>query len=302
MRIKVIQVSGLGNQLFQYAAGRYYSKKFGGDFRIAVSPAESAVSHGVFARPFLLSHFLIAAPYAPITRLDRAMLSARRQIQASLALLKKIARIEIFPEPVQQRYHFLDSLPIPLETRLLYLLGYWQNYPLVKALELELRSELAFRHPAEGKTLAMQRQIEGTPQSVSLHLRRGDYTLAAEGNIALPLSYYERATAIMESRLGDPTFFIFSDDMGYAREHLPAGLKKVFVDHNDDFSSHEDLRLMSSCQHHIIANSSFSWWGAWLNSDPAKIVVAPRNWLLTEESCFPDLLPPEWIQLNTIRG
>jgi hypothetical protein len=138
-------------------------------------------------------------------------------------------------------------------------------------------------------------QIAACRNPVSLHVRRGDYTLAAEGKIALPLSYYASAIAYCQARLEDPTFFVFSDDMEFARANLPGNPRAVFVDHNDDASSHEDLRLMSACRHHIIANSSFSWWGAWLNPRADKIVYAPKYWLLNRDSYFPDLFPASWL-------
>ena len=301
MLIVVRQKSGLGNQLFQYAAGRYYAKQCAADLRIAVEPARSAHSHGVFSRPFLLSHFSISAPFGALSRLDRAMLSGQGWLRTARNLLRRASDVEVFSESVSQRYRFLSSLPLRPGTKTLYLVGYWQTYRLIEAVEEELRSDLAFSTPPERETLAMQHQIKMTPQSVSLHLRRGDYTLAAEGNIALPLSYYMRAISMMESRLKCPTFFIFSDDMAYAKRHLPTGLRAVFVEHNNDFSSHDDLRLMACCENHIIANSTFSWWGAWLNDRRDKIVVAPRHWLRTEESYFPDLLPPDWLLLDTLR-
>ena len=125
-------------------------------------------------------------------------------------------------------------------------------------------------------------------------MRRGDYTLAAEHNVALPLDYYLRAIDFIRARFEDPFFFIFSDDIEFARQNLPAGIRRVFVEGNDDASSQEDQRLMAACQHHIIANSSFSWWGAWLNPSSSKTVIAPRNWLGRPGSYYPGLLPPDW--------
>jgi len=160
---------------------------------------------------------------------------------------------------------------------------------------------LRLREPATGNNQSLLEQIDAAPVSVSLHVRRGDYTLAAEGNIALPLDYYHRAIDLIRQRFDDPVFFIFSDDIEFARKNLPAGMRQVFVEGNDDLSSHEDLRLMAACQHHIIANSSFSWWGAWLNPSSEKVVVAPRHWLLSPESAFEDLLPPTWYALDSLR-
>lgn len=102
------------------------------------------------------------------------------------------------------------------------------------------------------------------------------------------------AVSTFKQRLGDPTFFVFSDDIQFVKEYLPRNVPMVFVDHNDDYSAHEDLRLMSSCHHQIIANSTFSWWGAWLNPRTDKMVIAPKQWYNTEDSYFPDLLPKTW--------
>ena len=126
-------------------------------------------------------------------------------------------------------------------------------------------------------------------------MRRGDCTVAATNRVDLPLEYYLNAISTIKERLGDPTFFVFSDDIPFVKEYLPQNLAMVFVDHNDDFSAHEDLRLMSSCHHHIIANSTFSWWGAWLNPRTDKMVIAPKHWYNTEDSYYPDLLPQTWL-------
>jgi hypothetical protein len=130
---------------------------------------------------------------------------------------------------------------------------------------------------------------------VSLHIRRGDSTLPWEGKVVLQMEYYSYAISIIKERLADPVFFVFSDDIPYVKKGFLRDVKMVFVEHNDDFAAHEDLRLMSSCDHHIIANSTFSWWGAWLNPRPDKIVVAPRHWFLKDENYYPNLFPRDWV-------
>jgi hypothetical protein len=129
-------------------------------------------------------------------------------------------------------------------------------------------------------------------------VRRGDYTLQVEGNVALPINYYARAIAQFKDILGNPTFFVFSDDIEFAKENLGKDISAVFVDHNDPLSAHEDLRLMSSCRHHIIANSTFSWWGAWLNGSDDKIVLAPRHWRVANCPAKNDLMPRSWRLLD----
>lgn len=294
MEIVVRQISGLGNQLFQYAAGRYYSRRYGAQMRMAVDPARSALSHG-YPRPFLLSHFAITAPTKELSAADRLIFTGRRWLKPASIVLKRSRGIHIFTESVAQRYTFLEELPLQRNVRTLYLVGYWQAHRIADEIADELRIEFSFKEPAQGKNLEILDQIRQSKNPVSLHVRRGDYTLAAEGNIALPMEYYSRAISAFKERLDEPTFFVFSDDIAFTKEHLPRGLRAVFVDHNDDSSSHEDLRLMSSCDHHIIANSSFSWWGAWLNPRPDKMVFAPKYWHLKRDSYYPDLLPPNWM-------
>lgn len=294
MEIVVRQISGLGNQLFQYAAGKYYARRYGASMRMMLDLPRRWHSYGS-PRPFLLSHFSISEPFEVIRSYERLLISERPQLKAALGLAGRPLGIQVVAEEPSQRYRFLEDLPLEKSTRTLYIKGYWQAHRIADDNEQDLRSSLRFREPASGKNLAVQETIAAARTSISLHVRRGDYTLASEGNIALPIEYYRQAIASFQERFNQPSFFVFSDDIPYTRANLPSNLNIVFVDHNDDFSSYEDLRLMSSCQHHIIANSTFSWWGAWLNPRKEKIVYAPKQWLLKSDSVFPDLMPPGWI-------
>jgi hypothetical protein len=294
MQIVVRQISGLGNQLFQYAAGRYYAKRYQATMRMALDPPHMAVSHG-HPRPFLLSHFCITAPSETETAREHFLLSRKPLLQPVIATLNAVMRTQVYSESTAQRYTFVGDLPLRRGVETLYLAGYWQSWEMVAGVAEELRVDLAFRSPAEGRNAEVLRQIQATAEPVSLHIRRGDYTLAAEGNIALQLGYYLGGIDYFRARLQDPTFFVFSDDIAWATANLPAGISTVFVDHNDAVTSHEDLRLMSACRHHIIANSTFSWWGAWMNPREDKMVYAPKYWHLKADSYYPGLLPPEWM-------
>jgi len=293
MQVVTKQISGLGNQLFQYAAGLYFARRYGASLRMAVDSTQNRVSHG-YPRPFLLSHFNIPIPMHPLTATERVLFSEKKSIRPLANLYKRYRGIQIFAEPVSRRYTFIEDVPLQRSVRLLYLAGYWQAHGMVDAVASELRRDLQFRSPPDGRNLESIAEIKETHNSVSLHMRRGDFTLAAEGNIALPLSYYADAIRYFQARLGEPTFFVFSDDPAFARKNLPGDAQAIFVDHNDDSTSYEDIRLMSACRHHIIANSSFSWWGAWLNSRPDKLVYAPRYWQLNAGSYYPGLFPPDW--------
>jgi hypothetical protein len=213
------------------------------------------------------------------------------------APLAKTARLFTGTRLYKPDFHtdwlFVPELPVTSSTRNIYVDGYFQAYQYAAGIEEQLRYELNLCQAPEGKNLEILNQIEYCETPVSLHVRRGDYTKIYGGRDALPLSYYENAIASIRAHVSAPIFFVFSDDIGFCRENLPAGPHYVFVDHNGQTEAHEDLRLMSSCRHHIVANSSFSWWGAWLNPDPHKIVLVPDRWL-DPKVPHTDLLPPSW--------
>jgi hypothetical protein len=294
MQIVMRQISGLGNQLFQYAAARYYANRYHATLSLATDLPRNRFSHG-YARPFLLGNFCINLPMHPLNLVERLLLSSRPSLRPAAAVVQSALGIQHYTEPIPLRYTLIDPLPLQPNIRTLFLAGYWQTWQIPHRLEPELRTELSFRYPPTGKNLEAMEAIAACESGVSLHIRRGDYTLAAEGKIALPILYYTRAIHYFQQRLTNPRFFVFSDDIPWAKANLPATLPATFFDHNGDTASHEDLRLMSKCHHHIIANSSFSWWGAWLNPNPAKMVFAPKFWHLHPGSYYPELLPPNWI-------
>ena len=299
MQIVVRQISGLGNQLFQYSAGLYFARHYGAELSLLVDHEERAHSYGA-PRPFLLQEFRIPFPMRRYSVWDRLILPRRGLLKPPSRVLKRVLGIQEIDERVEERYTFVRDLPLQRGTRRVYLFGYWQAYQFAEAVEPELPQSLAFTHTATGKTASVLEQIQGCTTPVSLHIRRGDYTLAAEGNIALPFDYYERAIRLMRERFAEPVFFVFSDDIAYARAKMPVDLRAIFVDHNDEFSAQDDLRLMAACHHHVIANSSFSWWGSWLNPRPDKVVIAPKYWKLKANTYYPDLLPQGWVVLENL--
>jgi hypothetical protein len=297
MKILVRQKCGLGNQLFQYAAGLFFAKKYGATLEIIREPDHLAVSFGR-PRPFMLSNFCISAPVRELTLRDRLM--------CSVALIKKPVAATacfVFRTAVYRQHYltdgtFLPELPIPYSTKDLYLEGFFQAYQYAQGVEQQIWTEFRFRNPASEKNLETLNQIRAVENSVSVHVRRGDYIVRGAGPQLLPFSYHARAMHTLLSKVNNPTFFVFSDDIAFTRENLPKGYEIQFVDHNDEMSGHEDLRLMSACRHNIIVNSSFSWWGAWLNPNPAKLVCAPMSWHNMNPAVpYPDLIPPSWLRI-----
>ena len=185
----------------------------------------------------------------------------------------------------------------------LYLVGYWQSAKYFANVGKELRKAFQFKHPLEGEAKEIGRQIRSS-NSISLHIRRGDY--AALKHVAhvvgeTDLSYYEKAAAYMNERsrrteIEVPTFFVFSDDIEWCKGRLKLPFPTIFVSAASagPKASHH-LQLMSLCRHNIIANSTFSWWGAWLNTNPEKIVIAPKRWFANKTN--EDMIPQGWIRM-----
>jgi hypothetical protein len=175
--------------------------------------------------------------------------------------------------------------------------GYFNSEKYFSAIASAIRADFRLK-PEYRRSLpaGLLDQINGA-NSVSLHVRRGDYITRASTNRyhgACHPDYYRRAIEEMEKRVSDPKWFIFSDDIEWCRKNLPLPPSAIFV---SGLKNYADLALMSLCRHHVIANSTFSWWGAWLNPNPDKIVIAPRHWLNDQNIKTTDLLPSAWLKI-----
>ena len=179
----------------------------------------------------------------------------------------------------------------------LFLFGYWQAYPYLEPIRPILQTEFKTKRPISDHYQPYLKQIRSS-DSVMMHIRRGDYVnspSAAKFHGVLPLSYYQKAIELLLSKKPDAHFFIFSDDLPWAKEALPQDLKITFVENAlkpDDAS--QELQLMTECQHHIIANSSLSWWGAWLKQDRSGLIYAPNRWISDSSLDLSHLLPANW--------
>lgn len=179
-----------------------------------------------------------------------------------------------------------------------HLVGYWQSERYFEQVKDVVRKTFIFdERKVSGQTKACLDKLS-VENSVSIHVRRGDYLLAINmqtlGNIC-DIFYYRKAISFIGEKVNNPTFYIFSDDIKWAKENLLLPDNAVFVDWNTGKGSWQDMFLMSKCKHNIIANSSFSWWGAWLNNYENKIVLAPDRWLHSVPA--PDIIPESWIKI-----
>lgn len=175
-----------------------------------------------------------------------------------------------------------------------YLEGYWQSEKYFRVIEDEIRRIYTFPEITDSINQQLAEKIQSC-NSVSLHVRRGDYlnskNAPMHGNICTPV-YYENAITYIKEHVNNPKFFIFTDDVKWIREHYQDEENYVIVDQNHGESSFRDMQLMSLCQHNITANSSFSWWGAWLNQNKDKIVITPPKWFNLAET--PDIWCDGW--------
>jgi hypothetical protein len=182
-----------------------------------------------------------------------------------------------------------------------YLHGYFQSQTYFADHLPQLRQDLRFVTPSDSQNSEWLERIHGDPRSVSIHLRRGDYVAATKAGAThgtCDAAYYARAIAHLCALTGvSPRAYVFSDDPAWVRANLRLDVEMAVVGHNGPTAHYEDLRLMSACRHHIIANSTFSWWGAWLDARQDRTVIAPHRWFATDRLVNPDILPGDWVRL-----
>lgn len=178
-----------------------------------------------------------------------------------------------------------------------YLDGYWQCEKYFADAADIIRREFTVKQAPDGENAELGLEMEGV-SSVAVHVRRADYASDPMTNRVhgtLSSDYYREAMELVSSRVKDARFYVFSDEEGWARENLPSDRPITFVSHNGPDKNYEDLRLMTRCRCNILANSTFSWWGAWLGDRPGKIVVAPKAWFRVGD-LNRDLIPKRWVR------
>ncbi len=293
--IVVKLIGGLGNQLFQYAAGRALANYHKTDLALDTSHLK-VISNGAYTqRKFELDKFNINASIAG----EEALKNFNFDQNKFIGRLKKISP-GLFNRMLFNEHHFnfhSEFLKLPKDT---YLNGYWQSERYFNAVRGKLLTEITLKEPFSSHTLFIDKKLTET-NSVSLHVRRGDFVSLESANQfhgCLEVDYYKTALAQIKSKVADPIFFVFSDDLDWCKQNLDFIEKKEFVEGKaNGGSAREELVLMSRCKHNIIANSSFSWWAAWLNQNKSKTVIAPNNWFADKKINTNDLIPTNWIKI-----
>lgn len=282
---------GLGNQMFQYAFAKALQRKKGlRHITLNIRDFRRNGGHNGFElkRVFEIKDTCIDAP-------DLRRIFCR-QIRERLPHADEK---DLYRSPgcvVERRPAFFEDYAKG-NVRCRFYDGYWQSEEYFADEAEYIRSLFTFPQLDEPENLAVLPLIENT-QSVALHVRRGDYLGISRFLCLGETDYYSQAIHKMEELVKQPRYFVFSDDFCWCRENLKLPSDTVFVDWNRGEKSFRDMQLMSLCRHNIIANSSFSWWGAWLNAHTDKIVIAPDR-VYTRNSGYHDehYMPKAWIKI-----
>ncbi len=287
---------GLGNQMFQYAFGRQISKLNNSelklDLRFFDNPDE--------VREFQLDIFNIE--YTQINSDDAKSLEAQGR-EYEVGGLNLISKIRGLVNPgsykiIRQKSRKFNPEYLKLNGNLI-LDGYWVSEKFFTNIREEIQEIYQVKTHISDANKRTLEKIQNS-ESVCVHIRRGDYVLDERTNKhhgTCSQDYYRKGAKFYKEKLNNPIFFIFSDDIDWCKKNIDLGTEMVFIKNNSIENGYEDLRLMYNCKHFIIANSTFSWWGAWLSRYNEKNVIAPKHWFAKEGLYDKDIVPEDWLRI-----
>ncbi len=279
-------MGGLGNQMFQYAAARSLAIRHGTDVKLDISH----LCHPEAKREYALGAFQIAATVAEPDEFRKVETTQNSGLKKLVNLAMGRPSLAV----VNEKSFVFDPAFLTMPDNC-YLIGYWQSERYFAEAGATIRQD--FQPSQLIADNAVSRAIKNS-NAISIHVRRGDYvsnSIAAEVLGTLSQDYYAAAFTLMKKSVSNPHFFVFSDDIAWCRANLRFEGETSFVEEPSQAAA--QLQLMSQCKHHIIANSSFSWWGAWLNASPEKIVIAPKKWFNSPDYDARDLVPERWVRV-----
>lgn len=287
-------VGGLGNQMFQYAAARALSLNLKVKLGLDVNEFAKYSMHQGFELGRVFGLNTLCLSDVELHKLFGWRVNPTAQRLAARWPYFPMVDKRIVIEPHLDFWPGMVDVPSHA-----YLRGYWQSERYFQMHEDTIRSEFQFKKPLLGEALHWSERMKAV-SSVSVHIRRGDYVsnqfnMAYHG--ACSLDYYQRAVTSIEAQVDQPEYFVFSDDLDWARQNFKLDHQVHFVDGNKGDTSFLDMQLMSICRHHIIANSSFSWWAAWLNNRKDKLVIAPARWYVKKPTPV-GLIPNRWMEIQ----
>lgn len=283
---------GLGNQLFQYALGRSLALRNKTSLYFDLSYYKYAYETDT-PRTFKLAPFRIdykrldTSPYVYLSKATRLL--PNRTWKPFVAFLE------------EKQFHVEPAVQTT-KASVIILDGAWQSETYFADCAAAIRQELSWPEPVEPTVAQYKYKIDHTQTPISVHIRRGDYVSHPDFSQSfgfIGLDYYQKAIPLLTNRFPGAKIYVFSDDPGWVQENLALDVPHEFVVNQGTDADLADLHLMSLCHHHVIANSSFSWWGAWLNPKKEKVVVAPGRWFRNKPAWdTKDLLPANWVRID----
>jgi hypothetical protein len=284
-------LGGLGNQMFQYAAAKRLALIHSAELCLDLRGFERYPLHNGYE----LGHVFGVEARAPTSKQLRTDLGVFTT-PVALRVLKRselsvLRPKELVIEPTFQYWDGLQKLSPSF-----YMLGYWQSEKYFSDVAASIRETFRFRNPLSKLNSDILEEMRGC-NSVAIHVRRGDYISHKKTRQIMNLcsmDYYKEAIDLIGASVQTPTFYIFSDDPEWASQNFTFLERKTVVSHNKSKDGYVDMQLMSCCKHQIIANSTFSWWGAWLNEYSEKKVIAPVGWFAGRGTPT-DLYPASWL-------
>lgn len=288
-------IGGLGNQMFQYAAGKSLAEKHHTDLYLDISHLIKDTKGAYTKRDLELDAF-----------------NTHYQIATSEQIEKfRITHQNKYTRFLQRNYPFLFSNLYVAESgnkfqsqffkygRNTYLDGFWQCEDYFKVYRELILKNFSLKYPLHPDAESIKHDIQNGI-SISLHVRRGDY-ISIPSNLnfhgVLSIEYYNKAIELIKQKTKIDKVFVFSDDIEWCKQNFTNHELFNFIDFKHKVPAYQELYLMSQCSHHIIANSSFSWWAAWLNNKADKIVVAPKVWFADQSIDTSDIVPKKWIRI-----
>jgi hypothetical protein len=280
-------IGGLGNQMFQYAYAKALQQK-GYNVKIDISAFETYTLHGGYG----LNKYGIDLEVANKHEINKF---------GAVGLISKIRnKLKIKNSKIIRETNLLfDKNLLNIQDNK-YVDGYFQTEKYFFNIRDKILKQFTLNDEISEYSKKIKGQIDNVKISVSLHIRRGDYLTNVNSNIhgTCDLEYYKKAISILNDKIGEINYFIFSDDIVWVKENLIIN-QAVYIDSKEKRIPHEDMYLMSLCDHNIIANSTFSWWGAYLNQNSEKIVIAPKRWFANQkmETTAKNIVSESWITL-----
>jgi Glycosyl transferase family 11 len=294
-------IGGLGNQMFQYAIGRHLSERLSTLLKLDLSEFETDKFRRYSLHYFNIRQYI--ATETEIQAVKEPVMKRSEQVVAKILWQLGFSQIANKMQPtgniINEKEECKFAPEVLSNSGNLYLQGFWQSELYFVDIRKILLREFTIKHLQSSYCSEIEAEITSTA-SVSLHVRRGDYARNPKTNEyhgLCSLEYYQRAVEKILTILPNPHFFVFSDDLLWVKQEFKFDIPMTLVGDTSNTEDYEELWLMSRCQHQIIANSSFSWWGAWLNPNPNKIVCAPYRWFNSAPIDPRDLIPETWIKL-----